>query len=46
MPGMDGHEVSRKIRDDQATAFLPVVMITASGEQEKISSVEAGVDTS
>ena len=44
MPGIDGYEVCRRIRDDPGTAFLPVVMITASGEQEKISSIEAGAD--
>ena len=26
------------------TAFLPVVMITASGEQEKVRAIEAGAD--
>jgi CheY-like chemotaxis protein len=44
MPGMDGYEVCRLIRADPATAFLPVVMITASGEQEKRRALEAGAD--
>lgn len=44
MPGMDGYEVCRRIRADERTAFLPVVMITASGEQEKLRALEAGAD--
>jgi adenylate cyclase len=44
MPGMDGYEVCRRIREDPATAFLPVVMITASGDQEKLRAIEAGAD--
>jgi CheY-like chemotaxis protein len=44
MPGLDGYEVCRRIRADPATAFLPVVMITASGEQEKRRALEAGAD--
>ena len=44
MPGIDGYEVCRRIRDNPATAFLPVVMITASGDQEKISAIRAGAD--
>jgi adenylate cyclase len=44
MPGIDGYEVCRRVRDDPATAFLPVVMITASGEQEKVAAIEAGAD--
>jgi adenylate cyclase len=44
MPGIDGYAVCRRIRDNPATAFLPVVMITASGDQEKVSSIRAGAD--
>jgi adenylate cyclase len=44
MPGMDGREVCRRIRDDPATAFLPIIMITASGDQEKVTSLRAGAD--
>ena len=44
MPGIDGYEVCRRIREDPRTAVLPVVMITASGEQEKIRAIESGAD--
>ena len=44
MPGLDGYEVCRRIRKEPATAFLPVVMITASGDQEKLHAIEAGAD--
>ena len=44
MPGLDGYEVCRRIRDEPATEFLPVMMITASGDQEKLYAIEAGAD--
>jgi class 3 adenylate cyclase/CheY-like chemotaxis protein len=44
MPEMDGYEVCRALRADASTRFLPVVMITASGEQEKVAAIEAGAD--
>ena len=44
MPGLDGYEVCRRIRAEAATEFLPVVMITASGEQQRARALEAGAD--
>ena len=44
MPEMDGYEVCRRLRQDPATAFLPVVMITASGDQERLLAISAGAD--
>jgi adenylate cyclase len=44
MPGMDGYDVCRRIREDPGTAFLPVVMITASGDEQKIRAIECGAD--
>jgi class 3 adenylate cyclase/CheY-like chemotaxis protein len=44
MPAMDGYEVCRTLRAGETTQFLPIVMITASGEQEKVAAIEAGAD--
>ena len=44
MPGIDGYEVCRRIRRTPGFEFLPVVMITASGDQEKVRAIEAGAD--
>ena len=44
MPGLDGHETCRRIRANPDTAYLPVVMVTASGPAEKIRAIDAGAD--
>jgi adenylate cyclase len=44
MPGLDGYEVCRRIRANPQTAFLPIVMLTASGDHEKVFAIEAGAD--
>lgn len=44
MPEMDGHEVCRRIRSTPVTEFLPVVMITASGTDQRLAALESGAD--
>jgi class 3 adenylate cyclase/CheY-like chemotaxis protein len=44
MPGMDGYEVCRRVREQADTAYLPVVMVTASGDEQKVKALEAGAD--
>jgi class 3 adenylate cyclase/CheY-like chemotaxis protein len=45
MPEMSGYEVCRKIRENPATAVLPVVMVTALDPgEERIKGIEAGAD--
>jgi adenylate cyclase len=44
MRGMNGYEVCRRLREDQATTFLPVVMITASDSEARKDAIEAGAD--
>src|SRR5207247_10197759 len=42
MAGLNGYDVCRRLRDDRSPRFLPFVMITASGEQERGSALEGG----
>ena len=45
MPGMDGFEVCRRLRADQATRHIPIVMVTAlDGRRDRLTGLEAGAD--
>ena len=45
MPGLSGYEVCRKVRENPATAMLPIVMVTAlDPAQERVKGIEAGAD--
>ncbi len=45
MPGLSGYEVCRRIRENPASALLPVVMVTAlDAQQERVKGIEAGAD--
>ena len=45
LPGMDGYEVCRRVKADDATADTPILMITALNElKDKLAGFEAGAD--
>jgi two-component system phosphate regulon response regulator PhoB len=45
LPGVDGLEVTRLLKRDPATAHLPILMITARGEEvDRIVGLELGAD--
>ena len=45
MPGLSGYDVCRRLRENPATALLPVVMVTAlDAQQERVKAIEAGAD--
>jgi adenylate cyclase len=44
MPQLDGYAVCRRLREQEETAVLPVIMLTASEGPEKTNAIEAGAD--
>jgi DNA-binding response OmpR family regulator len=45
MPELDGFEVCRQLRQDLATAFIPVLMMTAGREEEtRATAFRVGTD--
>ncbi len=44
MPGMDGFELTRHVRQNPLTAHIPVIMITAANDKHGEDANRAGVD--
>ena len=48
MPGIDGYELTQRLRAEPATELLPVVLVTSledrDGHDERIKGIEAGAD--
>jgi adenylate cyclase len=45
MPGASGFEVCRELKDDEATALIPVILVTSLEDSEsRVRGIEAGAD--
>jgi len=45
LPGMSGLDLARRLRKQELTAEVPIIMLTARGEEmDRVNGLEAGVD--
>ena len=45
LPGMDGYELARRLRDDERTSHVPIVMLTGHvSDDARVEGLESGVD--
>lgn len=45
MPGMDGFEVCKALRDDESNNLMPIIMLTAQDDEDnKLTGLELGAD--
>jgi diguanylate cyclase (GGDEF)-like protein len=45
MPGMDGFEVCKALRDDESNNLMPIIMLTAQdNEEDKLTGLDLGAD--
>lgn len=46
MPGMDGYEVTRRLKGDFQSCHIPIILLTAlSTENDQFTGIKAGADT-
>jgi len=46
MPGIDGLELTTKLRDDTKTSHTPIIMLTARSDlDDRVAGIDTGVDT-
>ena len=45
LPGVSGLDLARRFRRDELTRAVPIIMLTARGEEnDRVSGLDAGVD--
>lgn len=45
LPDIDGYEISRRIKGDEALPFIPIILVTARDTtQDKVAGLDAGAD--